>query len=585
MSAAAPARADAWPHSQWNDAPASESAAALLSERLGLSRAAARILVARGHADPDSAERFLNPRLSACMLPEKLPGVAKAAEIIGAHVALGHEIVVFGDFDADGMTAATIMRTALMKLCAKASVFIPDRIHEGYGFTEAALSRCLAENPGAKLIVTVDCGISHAPACDKAVAAGVEVIVTDHHEVGLQVPKSASVLVNPCLPGTPDPLRHLCGAGVAFKLAHELLRRYLPPEEGRAAMRPLLVLAAVGTVGDLVPLVGENRIIASCGLSRLNGSSASELVGLRALCDAARLRGTIDSGALAFVLVPRINAAGRVGNPRVALDLLSARDMAGAIPCARQLGHFNDIRREEESAALRTAESTVKEETAAGVPCIVVYNGAWHPGVVGLVASRLSSKTHLPTVVLTNDDEPGLLRGSARCPEIPGLDLTRLLEKCASLLHSFGGHRAAAGLTLERESLPAFREAFSSVCAEAESGLDMRPESRVEAWISPGEADSRLEADLARIGPFGTLNPQPLLGMRRLTLAASPSRFGRTSVNWRLTFSETPIPGVVFGRADMPFAIGERVDAVFHFSRDNFGAPQFAIRDMRHSRP
>ncbi len=573
--------ASRWPHSQWNDAPADHAAAAALAAALDLAPAAARVLVARGHADVADASAFLNPRLSSCLLPESLPGIGAAAEIIGRHVALGHEIVVFGDFDADGMTAATILRSALSKLCAKAVIFIPDRIHEGYGFTEAALSRCLAENPGARLIVTVDCGISHAPACDKAVAAGVEVVVTDHHEVGLQVPKSASALVNPCLPGTPVPLRHLCGAGVAFKLAHELLRRYLSPEEGRAAMRPLLVLAAVGTVGDLVPLVGENRVIASCGIDRLNRATASELVGLRALGDVARVRGNIDSGALAFGLVPRINAAGRVGNPRVALDLLSARDMASAIPSARKLGEFNDIRRAEEAAALHDAETLVREQEDNGAPCIVLHNDAWHPGVVGLVASRLSSQHHLPTVVLTADDEPGLLRGSARCPEIPGLDLTRLLEKCAAQLASFGGHRAAAGLTVRTAQLDEFRANFAAACAAAEEGLDMRTESRIEAWISPSETDAKLEADLARLGPFGTLNPQPLLGMRKLTLAGDPTKFGRTTTNWRVLFEETPVPGVLFGKPDMPFRAGERIDVVFHFSRDNFGAPQFSIRDMR----
>ena len=212
---------------------------------------------------------------------------------------------------------------------------------------------------------------------------------------------------------------------------------------------------------------------------------------------------------------------------------------------------------------------------------MILHNRDWHPGVIGLVASRLSNRHHLPSIVFTADDEPGFARGSARCPEIPGLDLMQLLERCRDLLTTFGGHRAAAGLTLPEERLGEFRERFAAVCAEAERGLDMRPESRVEAWIRPDEADAALEADLARIGPFGTLNPQPLLGMRGLTLARDPSRFGRTTVNWRLEFAETPVPGVVFGRPEMPFRVGDRLDAVFHFARDNFGAPQFFLRDLR----
>ena len=581
MSAQEPGGGPAWPCSQWTEAPADEAAVRGLVSALGLAPAAARVLVARGFADPERASVFLRPLLKSCLLPDRLPGIARAATIIGEHVGRGEPIVVFGDFDADGMTAATILHTALLGIGGHASIFIPDRIHEGYGFTEAALDRCLSEHPGARLIVTVDCGISHAPACDKAVAQGVEVVVTDHHEVGLSVPKSASALVNPCLPGTPEPLRHLCGAGVAFKLAHELVRRYLPGPEGSRFMHPLVALAAVGTVGDLVPLVGENRIIASRGLDILNAAPPSELVGLRALAGSSGLRGGVDSGALAFVLVPRINAAGRVGNPRVALGLLAARDMATALPLARRLGEFNALRREEEAAALRAAE----EEVAALLPSrpasLILFNGSWHPGVIGLVASRLSNRNRLPSIVFTADDEPGVVRGSARCPEIPGLDLMELLERCREHLTSFGGHRAAAGLTLPEGRLEAFRRRFEEVCAEVERGLDMRTESRVEAWILPEEAVSKLETDVSRIGPFGTLNPAPLLGMRALTLARDPARFGRTTVNWRLDFAETPVPGVLFGRSEMPFAAGDRLDVVFHFSRDNYGMLQFFLRDLR----
>ena len=573
--------AGAWPHSQWTEAAADEGAVSRLVSALGIAPAAARVLAARGFDDPEKASVFLRPLLKSCLLPDRLPGIAQAATIIGEHVGRGEPIVVFGDFDADGMTAATILHTALLGIGGHASIFIPDRIHEGYGFTEAALDRCLSEHPGARLIVTVDCGISHAPACDKAVAQGVKVVVTDHHEVGLSVPKSASALVNPCLPGTPEPLRHLCGAGVAFKLAHELVRRYLPAPEGARFMHPLVALAAVGTVGDLVPLVGENRIIASRGLDILNAAPPSELVGLRALAGAAGLRGGVDSGALAFVLVPRINAAGRVGNPRVALNLLAARDMATALPLARRLGEINTLRRDEEAAALRAAEEEVSALLPSHPSSLILFNGSWHPGVIGLVASRLSNRNRLPSIVFTADDEPGVVRGSARCPEIPGLDLMVLLERCREHLTSFGGHRAAAGLTLPESRLAAFRARFAEVCAEVEAGLDMRTESRVEAWLRPEEAVAALETDIARIGPFGTLNPAPLLGLRALTLARDPVRFGKTTTNWRLEFVETSVPGVVFARPEPPFRAGDRIDAVFHFSRDNYGMLQFFVRDLR----
>lgn len=576
-----------WPSTQWRNAEADEEAIGILADGLHVTRGVARIMACRGHRDVSLAAEFFNPMLRNLALPDKLPGIARAATIIGTHVAAGSHITVFGDFDADGMTAAVILRSALRAVGANApSIFIPDRIKEGYGFTEPALERCLAENPDTKLIVTVDCGISHAPACDRAVEAGIEVVVTDHHEISKEtLPKSASVLVNPCLEGTPEALAHLCGAGVSFKLAHELVRRFLTAQTGRQVLRPLLAVAAVGTVGDLVPLVGENRIIASCGLDVLNRMGSDELPGVRALRDAAGLRGDMDATALAFLLVPRINAAGRVGNPQVAIDLLSARDMATARPLARRLSDFNQLRRDEESAAVHAAE----KELPAGnpPPALVQFNENWHPGVIGLVASRLSNRMHRPTIVFTADEVPGVVRGSARCPEIPGLDLMQLLEKTGGLvktggmLLSFGGHRAAAGLTLAAENLEAFKTVFLKVCEDAERGLDMRPESRIEAWIEPEEADTSLVDEIARIGPFGTLNPAPILALRGVTLAADPAKFGRTSVNWHIDLEETRVPAIVFGRAEMPFKKGDRVDIAFHFSRDNYGSPQFFVKDMR----
>lgn len=572
-----------WPTGAWRDSPAAiDAVTSALCAAFRISPAVASILVNRGLGDIGKASSFLRPALSACLLPEKLPGISEAASIIGRHAAAGGKIVVFGDFDADGMTAATILKSALLAIGARAAVFIPDRIHEGYGFTEEALARCIASNPDVKLIVTVDCGISHAPACDNAVKHGVEVVVTDHHEVGLNVPQSASALVNPCLPGTPEPLKHLCGAGVAFKLAHELARRYLSAADGPRLMRPLTAIAAVGTIGDLVPLVGENRIIASRGLAILNSRSDPELAGLRALCNLAGIRGDLDSATLAFTIVPRINAAGRVGNPQVALDLLSSDNPARAIDLARKLGRFNDMRRAEEAAAVKAAEEELEKVIDEKTPAIVLHDDKWHPGVIGLVASRLSNRRHLPTVVFTADEEPGLLRGSARCPEIQGLDLMQLLNRCKDLLNSFGGHRAAAGLTLAANCLDEFRNRFAEVCSEAEEGLDMRPERVVEAWISPSDATEALARDIALLGPFGTLNPSPLLGMRSLVLEADPATFGKSAgSNWRLQFAGTTVSGMVFGRRDMPFRAGDKVDVVFNFSHDMYGALQLAVRDMR----
>lgn len=579
--------APSWPSSQWTEQEIDHTAVARLMTELGLGRPVARILVGRGYSTPQSAADFLSPRLAACLLPDALPGISQAADVIDRHLAAKSPIIVFGDFDTDGMTAATILHTALRRIGGRASIFIPDRIHEGCGVTPNAFGRCLREHPDTRLVVTVDCAITRESVCTDAAARGVELVVTDHHENTLAMSSAVAACVNPCLPGTPEALRHLCGAGVAFKLAHELARRHFAsPQEGAAFMRALTALAAVGTIGDLVPLVGENRIIASRGLDILNRPPHGELAGLRALRNVVGIRGVIDASALAFVLVPRINAAGRVGNPRVAIDLLSAPDSATALPLARQLAAFNNLRRQEEAAAVQAAQNPDAEVTPAiaGMrSATILYNPEWHPGIVGIVASRLSARHHLPTIVLTADEEPGLLRGSARCPEIPGLDLMLLLDQCRDFLTGFGGHRAAAGLTLPLETLPDFCRRFVEVCCEAERNLDMRPESRIEAWIRPEEANERLLLEIQKVGPFGTLNPPPLLGLRGLTLATSPLRFGRSSVNWRLDFQETRIPGILFNQEVMPFREGDRLDIVFRYNRDNFGSLQFLVRDIRPS--
>ena len=573
-----------WPSSQWREADVEPETIRLLMSELKLSRTVARILAGRGQGTSELAKEFLHPRLASCILPSDLPGITEAADTIDRHLSAGSRMVVFGDFDTDGMTASCILHSMLRRIGGDAVIFIPDRINEGCGVTSNAFERCLAENPDAKLVVTVDCSIVHKEVCDTAFERGVELVVTDHHESGLETPRTIAACVNPCSPGTPEPLRHLCGAGVAFKLAHELARRHLPPRDGAAYMRSLTAVAAIGTIGDLVPLIGENRVIASRGLDILNRPPHGELIGLRALRNVVGIRGLIDAGNLAFVLVPRINAAGRVGNPHVAIELLSATDSSVAQRLAKQLVAFNNLRRQEEAAAVQAAQSAAAlTPPDANRSAIVLYNPDWHPGIVGIVASRLSARNRLPTIVLTADKENGMLRGSARCPEIPGLDLMALLEYCRDDLSAFGGHRAAAGLSLPKQNLQSFTQHFCEVCRSTEDTVDMRPESRIEAWIKPAEANEALLQEIQMVGPFGTLNPPPLLALRHVTLASNPTRFGRSAPNWRFDFRETGIPGILFNREHMPFRAGDALDIVFRYNRANFNLLQFLIRDIRRS--
>ncbi len=568
-----------WPLCRWRTGEVDDAQAESLAQAVGVDVPLARCLVIRGIETAAEAEAFLDPRLSQCVMPDEMPGVAQAADIICSHIARKNTIVVFGDFDADGMTAASILAQAIEGIGGRAEIFIPDRKAEGYGFTSGALRRCLETHPDTKIIVTVDCGISQADACRDAVAAGVEVVITDHHQVTESTPAEASALVNPELGGTPEPLRHLCGAGVAFKLAHQLARKGLSAGDGRALVNKLLPLAAIGTVADLVPLIGENRIIVARGLALINAGGRDSNVGIAELKRTARV-GKATSESVGFALATRINAAGRVGDPNTAVALLNAHSRADAARFAQQLERDNEERRSEEADAVDAAAELVDASFVEHPAAIVLFKPEWHPGVIGLVASRMVARYRVPSVIITTGEDD-FARGSARCPEHEDLDLMPLLASCSHLLERHGGHRVAAGLTIAKDNIGSFRTAFTEVCAQAIKGLDLRPELVVDAWIGPGRLNENTEALLERLEPCGMKNPSPKLGVRGLTLRQDPRSFGKKRRdNWAMEFEETNMGGVLFRRESLPFKAGDKIDVVFAFSRDMFGTLQMMARDI-----
>lgn len=569
----------AWPFCRWRTGEVDDAQAQSLAAAVGIDVPLARCLIVRGIKTAAEAEAFLDPKLAQCVMPDQMPGVEKAAEKICDHISKNNRIVVFGDFDADGMTAASILAQAIEGIGGRADIFIPDRKAEGYGFTPGALRRSLEKYPDTKIIVTVDCGISQVDACRDAVAAGVEVVITDHHQITESTPAEASAIVNPELDGTPEPLRHLCGAGVAFKLAHQLARKGLSVDDGRALVNKLLPLAAIGTVADLVPLVGENRIIVARGLALINGNSREHNVGIDGLKRTARI-GKATSETVGFALATRINAAGRVGDPNTAVALLNARSRTDAVRFARQLEIDNEARRSEEADAVETAAELVDSSLGEHPAAIVVFKPEWHPGVIGLVASRMVARYRVPAVIITTGEDD-FARGSARCPEHENLDLMPLLGSCSHLLERHGGHRVAAGLTISKENIDSFRAAFTEVCAEAIKGLDLRPELIIDAWIGPDRLNEKTEALLERLEPCGMKNPSPKLGVRGLTLRQDPRSFGKKRRdNWALEFEETNMGGVLFRRESLPFKAGDKIDVVFAFSRDMFGTLQMMVRDV-----
>lgn len=569
-----------WPSCRWTLASADPSVVAQLAEALNIPKFLAHCLAARGLEDPEAAEDFLAPKLKHCVPPDQMPGIGQAAKIIGSHILNKGRIVIFGDYDADGITASALLARTIAAIGGLPTVFIPDRLSEGYGFTTTALNRCLEECSPVDLIITVDCGITQSDACREAAARGVEVIITDHHSVTEAIPETAAAVINPELPGTPLALRHLCGAGVAFKLAHQLARQALTPEDGRRLVTSLLPIVAIGTVGDLVPLVGENRLIVSKGLEIMNLPDSGGNEGIRALKYKAGIFGPVTASDLGFSLAPRINAAGRIGLPATAVELLTATSSSEAMKAANILETNNQDRRSEETAAIEFAHTLVAAAAAKQElnNSIVLFHKDWHPGIIGLVASRLVSAYGLPAVILAGGED-GVARGSARCPEYESLDLMPLLETCASMLKRYGGHRVAAGISLDPDHIQDFRICFDNACDQAMDGIDRYQKITVDAWIEPESINEFLETTLQRLEPCGMMNTIPRLGTRGLTLRYAPKCFGKTKNHWELTFVETPHRCVAFRRDTMPFKANDRIDVVYTVRSSPYDSVQMILKD------
>src|SRR3989442_210365 len=440
---------------RWDHQLCDDAAAATLAAALGLAPPVARLLCQRGLGDPDLAARFLKPSLDQRQDPMALADMRVAVDRIMTAVARKERIAIHGDYDVDGITSTVILRRALELLGADVVHFIPERLRDGYGLQPAALDRLHAE--GGSVVVSVDCGIRGADAARHARELGLDLIITDHHEPDAHLPPAFAV-INPKRHDCPYPDKHLAGVGVALKLVQALCRR-----AARESWLPGFVkVAAIGTLADVVPLVGENRVIAKVGLDLL--SRGPHKVGLRSLLDVSGLTGkTIDSYQIAFMLAPRVNAAGRMSTPDIATRLLLASDEAmseEARALALQLDAENVRRQEEEAEILAAAKKIVQTDPEIGARSVlVVADEGWHRGVIGIVASKLVETFHRPAIVLSIED--GIAHGS--CRSIPRFDMLAALERAAPLLLRFGGHKQAAGLTLDAARLKEFRAAVNAV--------------------------------------------------------------------------------------------------------------------------
>jgi len=508
---------------RWQVAPAWAEARAV-ARRRRTSPLIVQVLRNRGVEGPEAMRQFLEPRLTDLHPPERLGGVTDAAQRIAAAVAGGEKICVYGDYDVDGMTGVAILCRCLAVAGADVDYYVPHRVEEGYGVNVEAVEKIAAD--GAKLLVTVDCGIGAIEPLARAAELGMDIIVTDHHTPGQGLPDAAAV-VHPALPGADYPNGDLSGAGVAFKLAWQIARavcgRQRVDEPTRSFLLEATSLAALGTIADVVPLLGENRVLASYGLK---GLAATEHPGLAALLRSAGLAGErLDAYHVGFLLAPRLNAAGRMGHARLAVELLARPESAPCDEIAAYLEQQNTQRQRVEREIFRQAVERVEagDLPAPSDHAIVLASRDWHAGVVGIVASRVVDRFARPAVLIALDGEDG--QGSARSVE--GFHMRDALAACGAHLRGFGGHAMAGGLRLAAGDVPAFARAFADYAAEHLTADLLIPALRIDAEADLAELDFRVVERLEKLAPFGRGNPRPVVAVRGVKVLSPPQRMGR----------------------------------------------------------
>jgi single-stranded-DNA-specific exonuclease len=536
----------------WRFSPFDEAQVRDLAGRLNVSPVLAQILAARGYGTHETAGAFLDTRLTELHDPERLPGISTAAEHIVAALKDNRRITIYGDYDVDGVTATSLLWHCLQLAGGRVEYYVPHRLEEGYGLNCEALAR-LHERDPQMLVVSVDCGIASTREAESARALGLELIITDHHEQGPELP-CADVLVHPRLPGTEYPFGDLCGVGVAFKLAWAICTRLGDGKRASPRMREFLLsavgLAAIGTVADVVPLLDENRVLVRYGLKSLCERSS---VGLKALFQATGLadRDVLSAEDIGFTIAPRINAAGRLGQARLAVELLTTDNAERAGMLAAYLEEQNKARQTVERRMFKQAKELLAAHPEwAEQAALVLEHHDWHAGVIGIVASRVAEHFQKPAVLIafTAPDQP--VQGSART--FGRLDLHAGLTACAAELVTFGGHAAAAGLRIKPERIASFRDEFCRYVAGHQSVDPADTELRIDAEVRLADLTLKAVTELERLGPFGRANPRPVLASTRVELADEPRKMGEGErhLDLRVRHYGKVMRAIAFGRGE-----------------------------------
>jgi len=563
---------------RWTYTPPPADEVGALSRNAGVSPVLAELLWRRGLADDEAVRAFLRPSLAELADPFRLTNLPEAARRLAAAIAAREEVVVLGDYDVDGVSSTTLLVSLLRRFGLNPRFVVPRRMEDGYGLSRSAIDRAL-EDGKPHLFIALDCGTNSQDEVAYLQGQGIDVLVIDHHrskEEGV----ANTLLINPHVyPGEGDDAwRHLCTVGLVFKLAHGLLkhlRQENHPVAFRIKLRDYLDLVAMGTVADLVPLQGENRLLARHGLRVLEGANRP---GLRALMEVAGVRPEqgIAPVDISFRLGPRINASGRLADAALSVELMLSEETRFCRETADQLDAFNRERQDIERQITAEAEAMI-EQHYADDPGIVLYSDDWHPGVVGIVAGRVSREYNRPCIVLGNEGEQA--KGSGR--SVDNLNLVEILAACDEHLGSWGGHPMAVGVAVPKDNLAAFRQAFATaVERHAGDGIEER-ELPLAAWITPEDIGPRLMDEIDGLHPFGQSNPEPTLGLRGVVLRQRPQVFKQH--HFRFMFEDARGRrhfGVAWKQADRLPPVGTPIDLAVHLRWNHFNGRKLLQLDL-----
>jgi single-stranded-DNA-specific exonuclease len=567
---------------RWTNAPETDPALTeKLSKEINVPETIARILIKRGIGTYEQAREFFRPELSNLNDPYLMEGMHEAVERVLKALEHRERILIFGDYDVDGTNSAAMLYLFFKNMGAEAIVHIPDRIKEGYGISVTGIDR--GREFGATLLISIDCGITAIGQVEYARSCGIDVIICDHHEPGEELPKAFAIL-DPLRPTCKYPFKHLCGCGVGFKMLQAIARKLGMEQE----VYTYLDFVTLATTADIVPLVGENRIFTKIGLQQINTNPRP---GLRALIDSSGTQmGKISTGQIVFVLAPRINAVGRMGDATRAVKLLTCDDQYTATQLAQVLEEENRHRRKIDEDTFLKAQELV--ETLLDVdadPAIVLHHEEWHPGVIGIVASRLVEKYYRPTIMMTTVD--GVAKGSAR--SIVGFDIHKALKKVEDKLIQFGGHKYAAGVAVALDRVDEFREAFNIAVEELMSEDIRTPEIKIDAEIALGELTSRFLRVLREFAPFGPGNMRPIFLVRNVETVGTPKIVGKDHLRFRVRQQQYVLETIGFGLGSLIDSVrpsGKTLDLVFSVDEHEWSSsasgssetfPQLKIKDIR----